>query len=81
LAKASNEAQEKHIGNQTGGRVFLFLFTDNFQRDYTKLLARDVNFIRPPQNYDYGRVAVFEDLYGNLFDLIEPNENHSSNIS
>ena len=81
LAKASNEAQEKSIGNQTGGRVFLFLFTDNFQRDYTKLLARDVNFIKPPHNYDYGRVAVFKDLYGNLFDLIEPNENHRSNIS
>ena len=74
LAKAANEEQSKHVGNQTGGRVFLFLFTDDFWRDYNKMIDRNINFIRPPAEYDYGRVAVFEDLYGNLWDLIEPNE-------
>lgn len=72
LAKAADEKQTTSIGNQTGGRVFLFLFTDNFQRDYDKLKSRDVNFIRPPQKFDYGTVAVFKDLYGNLWDLLEP---------
>lgn len=72
IAKASNEEQAKSIGNQTGGRVFLFLYTDDFDRDYNKLLSRDVTFVRPPQKHDYGTVAVFEDLYGNLWDLIEP---------
>jgi hypothetical protein len=61
------------VGNQTGGRVFLFLFTDDFLRDYEKLESRDVEFVRPPQEFDYGKVAVFKDLYGNLWDLIEPN--------
>ncbi len=71
LAKASNEAQKLSIGNQTGGRVFLFLETDNLQRDYDKMLEKDINFIRKPSQESYGTVAVFEDLYGNLWDLIE----------
>ncbi|MFT4678943.1 MAG: catechol 2,3-dioxygenase-like lactoylglutathione lyase family enzyme [Flavobacteriales bacterium] len=74
FAKAANEEQEKSIGNQTGGRVFLFLFTDDFQRDYDKMVARDIHFERPPTDYEYGRVAVFADLYGNLWDLLEPND-------
>jgi len=76
LAKAADESQRKSIGNQTGGRVFLFLFTDDFDRDYLKMKAKDIKFVRPPQDFDYGRVAVFEDLYGNLWDLLEPNENN-----
>jgi catechol 2,3-dioxygenase-like lactoylglutathione lyase family enzyme len=81
LAKAANEEQEKSIGNQTGGRVFLFLFTDDFWRDYNKMLERKINFIRPPTEFNYGIVAVFEDLYGNLWDLLEPNENNKGLIS
>ena len=73
LAKAANKEQARSIGNQAGGRVFLFLFTDDFQRAYDKMVDRNVNFIRPPTEYDYGKVAVFEDLYGNLWDLIQPN--------
>ena len=76
LAKAANKQQEKSIGNQTGGRVFLFLFTDNFQRDYDKMLEKKIKFVRQPEQMDYGKVAVFEDLYGNLWDLLEPNENN-----
>lgn len=76
LAKAANAEQEKSIGNQTGGRVFLFLFTDNFQRDYEKMLEKEIKFVRQPEQMDYGKVAVFEDLYGNLWDLLEPNENN-----
>ena len=72
LAKAANEEQASRIGNQTGGRVFLFLHTDDFDRDYDKLESRDIRFVRPPQEFDYGKVAVFEDLYGNLWDLIQP---------
>ena len=72
LAKASNEAQEKSIGNQTGGRVFLFLHTDDFWRDYKKFVDQNVKFIREPSEQDHGTVAVFEDLYGNLWDLIQP---------
>ena len=71
LAKAANEAQKLSIGNQTGGRVSLFLETDNFQRDYDKMLEKGINFIRKPSREAYGKVAVFEDLYGNLWDLIE----------
>lgn len=74
LAKASNEEQARVVGNQSGGRVFLFLHTDDFWRDYEKMKSREVNFVRPPQNFDYGTVAVFEDLYGNKWDLIEPND-------
>jgi catechol 2,3-dioxygenase-like lactoylglutathione lyase family enzyme len=72
LAKASNEEQQCCVGNQTGGRVFLFLYTDNFQHDYQNLLNQHISIIRPPSIEPYGTVAVFEDLYGNLWDLIEP---------
>jgi catechol 2,3-dioxygenase-like lactoylglutathione lyase family enzyme len=72
LAKAAAPAQENVIGNQTGGRVFLFLRTDDFYRDYESLLEKGVRFVRPPVREDYGTVAVFEDLYGNLWDLIGP---------
>jgi catechol 2,3-dioxygenase-like lactoylglutathione lyase family enzyme len=74
LAKAANEQQKKLIGNQTGGRVFLFLHTDNFERDYKEMKERGIIFVRPPTKEIYGTVAVFEDLYGNLWDLLEPIE-------
>ena len=80
LAKAANEEQLKSVGNQTGGRVFLFLFTDDFWRDYNNMVEKNINFVSPPTEYDYGRVAVFEDLYGNLWDLLEPNENNKGFI-
>jgi catechol 2,3-dioxygenase-like lactoylglutathione lyase family enzyme len=72
LAKAANEQQASYIGNQTGGRVFLFLFTDDFWQSYNQMVARGVSFTRQPIEEDYGRVAVFGDLYGNLWDLIQP---------
>lgn len=72
LAKAVGDQQISRIGNQTGGRVFLFLHTDNFQRDYQFLKEKGVTFIREPAREPYGTVAVFSDLYGNLIDLIEP---------
>lgn len=72
LAKAANEEQKSRIGNQTGGRVFLFLNTDNFERDYNNLLKNHVEIIREPKEEVYGKVLVFKDLYGNLWDLIEP---------
>lgn len=72
LGRAANAEQESRVGNQTGGRVFLFLETDDLERDYQALVTRGVVFVRPPQRFDYGRVAVFEDLYGNLWDLVEP---------
>jgi len=72
LAKAANEEQQSRIGNQTGGRVFLFLNTENFKKDYENLLAKGVTIVREPSIEDYGTVAVFSDLYGNLWDLIEP---------
>jgi len=72
LAKAANEEQKKFVGNQSGGRVFLFLHTDNFQRDYQNLLDNDITIVRKPSTEIYGTVAVFADLYGNLWDLIEP---------
>ena len=72
LAKAANPAQIKSIGNQTGGRVFLFLHTDNFERDYKFYTENGVPFVREPIIESYGKVAVFSDLYGNLWDLIEP---------
>ena len=72
FAKAASAEQQARIGNQTGGRVFLFLHTDNFQRDYQELLHNDVKIIRPPSTEAWGTVAVFADLYGNLWDLIEP---------
>ncbi len=73
LAKAANEEQIKSIGNQTGGRVFLFLYTDDFMRDYLDYKNKGVEFIRPPQQEPYGMVSVFKDMYGNLWDLIQPN--------
>lgn len=73
LAKASNETQKNAIGKQSGGRVFLFLHTDNFERDYQNLLAKQVKIISPPRLESYGKVVVFEDIYGNLWDLVEPN--------
>lgn len=79
LAKADNQEQAKSIGNQAGGRVFLFLFTDDFERDYQKLIDRNITIVRPPQSFDYGRVAVFEDLYGNMWDLLQPN-NHNKGV-
>ncbi len=72
LAKAANNEQQTRIGNQTGGRVFLFLHTDNFSRDYHTMLTKGVVFVREPVSEPYGTVAVFKDLYGNLWDLIEP---------
>lgn len=74
LAKAANEAQEKQIGYQAGGRVFLFLYTDDFWGDYKKYTSRGVEFVREPTVEAYGTVSVFEDIYGNLWDLIEPNQ-------
>jgi uncharacterized glyoxalase superfamily protein PhnB len=71
LAKAVGNEQTSRIGNQTGGRVFLFLQTDDFWRDFNKYTSLGIEFIRPPQNEPYGTVAVFKDLYGNLWDLIE----------
>lgn len=76
LARASTPAQAAFIGNQSGGRVFLFLNTDNFERDYAHMLANGIRFVREPKHADYGTVAVFEDLYGNLWDLIEYAPNH-----
>ena len=73
LAKAANDEQKSRIGNQTGGRVFLFLHTDDLQRDYKNMRANNIIFIREPVVEKWGAVAVFKDLYGNLWDLIEPN--------
>jgi catechol 2,3-dioxygenase-like lactoylglutathione lyase family enzyme len=72
LAKAANDEQKSNIGNQTGGRVFLFLHTDDFKRDYQNLIDKKIKIIREPSIESYGTVAVFADLYGNLWDLIEP---------
>lgn len=72
LAKASTEEQASRVGNQTGGRVFLFLHTDDFYRDYENLKRNNVLIVRGPSIEEYGTVAVFSDLYGNLWDLIQP---------
>jgi catechol 2,3-dioxygenase-like lactoylglutathione lyase family enzyme len=72
LARAATPEQQAAIGNQAAGRVFLFLATDDFDRDYAAYTAAGVRFVRPPAIQPYGKVAVFEDLYGNLWDLIEP---------
>lgn len=72
LAKAASDEQQSRVGNQTGGRVFLFLHTDNFERDYQDLLDNKIEIVRPPQKEVYGTVAVFKDICGNLWDLIEP---------
>ena len=71
LAKASKPEQEPFVGNQTGGRVFLFLNTDDFWRDYEDMVSKGIRFVREPKKETYGTVAVFKDLYGNLWDLIE----------
>ncbi len=72
LAKAANEEQRSRVGNQTGGRVFLFLYTDDFWRDYNQMLEKGVKFTEKPREEVYGTVVVFKDLYGNLWDFIEP---------
>ena len=72
LAQAATEEQKSRVGNQTGGRVFLFLYTDDFWRDHHNYLEKGINFVRQPIEEPYGTVAVFKDLYGNLWDLIEP---------
>lgn len=71
LARATTPEQESAIGNQSGGRVFLFLNTDDFWRDYREMLEKGIHFVREPKEAEYGTVAVFEDLYGNLWDLLE----------
>ncbi len=76
LARASDENQNEFIGNQAGGRVFLFLSTDDFWRDYKNYLDKGVSFVREPKEFEYGTVAVFEDLYGNRWDLIEHKSDH-----
>ena len=76
LARASKAEQEPFIGNQTGGRVFLFLNTDDFWRDYNEMLSEGIKFVRNPKEESYGLVAVFEDLYGNLWDLLQINASH-----
>jgi catechol 2,3-dioxygenase-like lactoylglutathione lyase family enzyme len=76
LARASKLEQESFIGNQAGGRVFLFLNTDDFWRDYNAMKAKGIKFVREPKEQDYGTVAVFEDLYGNLWDLLGRNSDH-----
>jgi catechol 2,3-dioxygenase-like lactoylglutathione lyase family enzyme len=78
LARASTPEQAAHVGDQTGGRVFLFLFTDNLARDYQRFKAQGVVFVREPQAQPHGMVAVFQDLYGNAWDLIEPNDANRS---
>jgi catechol 2,3-dioxygenase-like lactoylglutathione lyase family enzyme len=72
LARASHPEQEAFVGRQTGGRVFLFLGTDDFWRDYEEMRSAGIRFVREPMVFPYGTVAVFEDLYGNLWDLVEP---------
>ena len=76
LARASNSEQEAFVGNQAGGRVFLFLKTDDFARDYARYVEAGIEFVRPPTAFDYGTVAVFKDLYGNLWDLVEHATGH-----
>ena len=77
LAKAKNEEELTAVGNQTGGRVFLFLFTDNHNRDYQNLIDHNITIVRESVEEPYGKVAVFADLYGNLWDLIEPTSQNS----
>jgi catechol 2,3-dioxygenase-like lactoylglutathione lyase family enzyme len=78
LARASNDEQAQRVGNQTGGRVFLFLYTDNFARDFQAYKAKGVKFVREPKEETYGTVAVFKDIYGNLWDLLQPKLSSSS---
>ena len=79
LARASTDEQQAFIGNQAGGRVFLFLGTDDFWRDYKNMVSQGIEFVRDPKTADYGTVAVFKDLYGNLWDLIEYVPDHPMN--
>ena len=76
LAKAVTTEQEAFVGNQSGGRVFLFLNTDDFWRDYDNMVANGIKFVREPKSAPYGMVAVFEDLYGNRWDLLQLNNDH-----
>lgn len=76
LARASKPEQEPFVGNQAGGRVFLFLNTDDFWRDYNEMVSRGIQFVREPKEQPYGTVAVFKDLYGNLWDLLELKKDH-----
>jgi len=76
LAKASKPIQMEFIGNQAGGRVFLFLNTDDFWRDYHQMVSIGIEFVREPKQAEYGMVAVFKDLYGNLWDLLQLNQDH-----
>ena len=76
LARASKPEQNDFVGNQAGGRVFLFLNTDDFWCDYNRMVSEGIKFIREPKEEDYGTVAVFEDLYGNLWDLLQLEPNH-----
>ena len=76
LARAANHEQVEHVGNQTGGRVFLFLYTDNFERDYLAYKAKGVVFVRERKDEPYGTVAVFKDVCGNLWDLLQPRSPH-----
>lgn len=80
LARATTPEQERFIGNQTGGRVFLFLSTNDFWRDYRAMQQKGITFVRQPQEHDYGTVAVFADLYGNLWDLIEPRSRPNADL-
>ncbi len=79
LAKGANDSQLQSVGNQSGGRVFLFLFTDDFWRDYHDMRAKNISFVREPKEEPYGTVAVFKDLYGNLWDLLEPSDKNPVN--
>mgnify|MGYP000741697349 CR=1 FL=1 len=81
LARASKPEQEPFVGNQAGGRVFLFLNTDDFWRDYNEMVSLGISFVREPKNAPYGTVAVFKDLYGNLWDLIGPNTGGTAQTS
>lgn len=80
LAKAVNKEQLERVGNQTGGRVFLFLNTDNFERDYQNLLDNKVKIIREPTIEVYGKIAVFADIYGNIWDLIERTDDELNSL-
>ena len=78
LARAVGDEQSSRVGNQTGGRVFLFLYTDDFWRDYEAYLAKGVEFVRGPKKEPYGTVAVFADLYGNLWDLFQAGQDRTT---
>ena len=78
LARATTQEQLSRIGNQTGGRVFLFLHTDDFERDYNAFKTKGVVFVREPEQQPYGKVAVFQDPWGNLWDLLEPSTNSAA---